>query len=63
VKIIASIEDPQLIGRILEHLGLGSSEAHSHQLPPARFLGLQWNVFDRFDTGKLAMAELPLNRL
>jgi hypothetical protein len=36
VKIIASIEDPQVIGRILEHLGLGGSEAHSHQFPPAR---------------------------
>jgi hypothetical protein len=36
VKIIASIEDPQVIGRILEHLGLDGSEAHSHQLPPAR---------------------------
>jgi hypothetical protein len=36
VKIIASIEDPQVIGRILEHLGLGGSEAHNHQFPPAR---------------------------
>jgi hypothetical protein len=36
VKIIACIEDPQVIGRILEHLGLGGSEAHSHQFPPAR---------------------------
>ena len=36
VKIIASIEDPQVIGRILEHLGLDGSGAPSHQLPPAR---------------------------
>jgi hypothetical protein len=36
VKIIASIEEPQLIGRILEHLGLDGSGAPSHQLPPAR---------------------------
>jgi Putative transposase len=33
VKIIASIEDPQVIGRILEHLGLDGSGAPSHQLP------------------------------
>jgi hypothetical protein len=36
LKIIASIEDPQVIGRILEHLGLDSSDAHSHRIPPAR---------------------------
>jgi hypothetical protein len=36
VKIIASIEDPQVIGRILEHLGLDGSNAHGQQLPPAR---------------------------
>jgi hypothetical protein len=37
VKIIASIEDPQVIGRILQHLGLEDSNARSsHQLPPAR---------------------------
>jgi hypothetical protein len=36
VKIIASIEDPQVIGRILEHLGLDGSDAHGRQLPPAR---------------------------
>jgi hypothetical protein len=36
VKIIASIEDPQVIGRILEHLGLDGSDAHNRQLPPAR---------------------------
>jgi len=36
VKIIASIEDPQLIGRILAHLGLDGSNAHGQQLPPAR---------------------------
>jgi hypothetical protein len=35
-KIIASIEDPQVIGRILEHLGLDGSDADRHQLPPAR---------------------------
>jgi hypothetical protein len=34
LKIIASIEDPQVIGRILEHLGLDGSGAPSHQLPP-----------------------------
>jgi hypothetical protein len=34
-KIIASIEDPQVIGRILEHLGLDAN-AHGQQLPPAR---------------------------
>jgi hypothetical protein len=33
VKIIASIEDPQVIGRILTHLGLDGSEARSHPLP------------------------------
>jgi hypothetical protein len=38
VKIIASIEDPQVIGRILEHLGLDGSDAHRHKLPPARAL-------------------------
>jgi Putative transposase len=36
VKIIASIEDPQVIGRILGHLGLHGSDAHNRQLPPAR---------------------------
>ena len=36
VKIIASIEDPEVIGRILEHLGLDGSEAPSQKLPPAR---------------------------
>jgi hypothetical protein len=36
VKIIASIEDPQVIGRILQHLGLDGSGAPSHQFPPAR---------------------------
>jgi ribosomal protein S27E len=36
VKIIASIEEPQVIGRILEHLGLDGSDAHGRQLPPAR---------------------------
>jgi Putative transposase len=36
VKIIASIEDPQVIGRILEHLGRDGSGAPSHQLPPVR---------------------------
>jgi hypothetical protein len=36
VKIIASIEDPQVIGRILTHLGLDGSEARSHPLPPVR---------------------------
>jgi hypothetical protein len=36
VKIIASIEDPQVIGCILEHLGLDGSNAHGQQLPPAR---------------------------
>jgi hypothetical protein len=36
VKIIASIEEPQLIGRILEHLGLHGSNAHGQPLPPAR---------------------------
>jgi Putative transposase len=36
VKIIASIEEPQVIGRILEHLGLDGNDAHCHQLPPAR---------------------------
>jgi hypothetical protein len=35
-KIIASIEDPQVIDRILQHLGLDGSEARRHQLPPAR---------------------------
>jgi hypothetical protein len=33
VKIIASVEDPQVIGRILEHPELDSSDAHSHQIP------------------------------
>jgi hypothetical protein len=41
VKIIASIEDPQVIGRILEHLGLHGSHAHGQQLPPAR--APRWN--------------------
>jgi hypothetical protein len=36
VKIIASIEDPQVIGCNLEHLGLSGSDAHRHQLPPVR---------------------------
>ena len=36
VKIIASIEDPEVIGRILEYLGLDGSEAPSQKLPPAR---------------------------
>jgi len=36
VKIIASIENPQVIGRILQHLGLDGRDAHRHQLPPAR---------------------------
>ena len=36
VKIIASIEDPQVIGRILKHLGLDGSNAHGQQLPPVR---------------------------
>jgi hypothetical protein len=35
VKIIASIEEPQVIGRILAHLGLDGSNAHGQQLPPA----------------------------
>lgn len=36
LKIIASIEEPQIIGRILEHLGLDGSNAPGQQLPPAR---------------------------
>jgi hypothetical protein len=36
LKIIASIAEPQVIGRILEHLGLDGSDAHNRQLPPAR---------------------------
>jgi hypothetical protein len=35
-KIIPSIEDPQIIGRILEHLGRDGSDAHRHPLPPTR---------------------------
>jgi hypothetical protein len=34
--MIASIDDPQVIGRILTHLGLDGSEARSHPLPPVR---------------------------
>jgi len=36
VKIIPSIEDPQVIARILQHLGLDGSDAHRHRIPPAR---------------------------
>jgi hypothetical protein len=36
VKIIASIEDPEVIGRILQHLGLDRSEDCSRRLPAVR---------------------------
>jgi len=36
VKITASIEDPEVIGRILQHLGLDRSEDSSQRLPAVR---------------------------
>jgi hypothetical protein len=36
VKIIASIEDPEVIGRILQHLGLDRSQDSSQRLPAVR---------------------------
>jgi hypothetical protein len=36
VKIIASIEDPEVIGRILQHLGLDRREDSSQRLPAVR---------------------------
>jgi hypothetical protein len=36
VKIIGSIEDPEVIGQILQHLGLDRSEDSGQGLPAAR---------------------------
>ena len=36
LKIIASIEDPEVIGQILQHLGLDRSEDRGQRLPAAR---------------------------
>ena len=36
VKIIASIENPQVIGEILSHLGIDRPQAEQHRLPAAR---------------------------